>query len=297
MESQRLVAVILTFNEEANLPGCLASLQALQCPVFLVDSGSTDRTRDIAAQFGAQVLEHPFQSHTTQWRWAMENVPCPAEWVLALDADQSLSPEVAAEIRTAVAAGQNDIHGYYINRRQIFRGKWIRHGGYNPKYLLKLFRRDSVQFDPRDLVDHHFYVSGKTEKFRHDLFERNSKEDDICFWLEKHVRYARLLAKEELLRREEAAAPISATPFGSPDQRSLWAKDLWYKLPLYWRPFLYFFYRYFGRLGILDGKTGFIFHFLQAFWFRLVIDISLEEQLTKRTEGRKREQLQAASYD
>jgi len=283
MNNDRLAAVILTYNEEANLPDCLRTLQPLGCPVFVIDSGSTDRTLEIARLFGAHLLSHPFQNHTTQWQWALENLPCRPEWVLALDADQRLTPDAAQEIGSAVEAGgtadREQIEAYYINRRQIFRGKWIRHGGYYPKYLLKLFRKDRVRFDPRDLVDHHFYVPGRTAKLRHDLLEVNVKEDQISFWLEKHVRYARLLAQEELLRREKADAPLEAKALGSPDHRALWRKGLWYRLPLYWRPFLFFIYRYFFQAGILDGKVGFIFHFLQAFWFRLVIDIQVEELL------------------
>ena len=170
------------------------------------------------------------------------------------------------------------MEGIYIKRRQIFRGRWIKHGGYYPKYLLKLFRVDRVKLNSTDLVDHHFYVRGKTLKLKHDLVEENSKEDRISFWIEKHNRYATLLAREELQRRHRARPePIQGSVLGNPDQRTLWLKGVWYRCPAYVRPFLYFVHRYFLRLGFLDGKEGFIFHFLQAFWFRLLVDINLDE--------------------
>ena len=172
----------------------------------------------------------------------------------------------------------NGVDGIYIKRRQIFRDKWIKHGGYYPKYLLKMFRRGSVKTDARDLVDHHFYVTGKTIKLRRDLLEVNKKEDDISFWIEKHNRYAALLAKEEMENKRTSRAHVLAPSFlGKPDQQSLMLKKVWSRMPLYVRPFLYFLYRYFFRLGFLDGKQGAIFHFLHAFWFRLLVDIKLDE--------------------
>jgi len=278
MGCQSVSVVVLTHNEEANLALCLASVAGWTAATFIVDSGSTDRTVEIAARYGAKVVEHRFESHAKQWAWALGNLPLTTEWVLALDADQRVTPGLATEISSLHSTALEGIDGLYLNRRQIFRGRWIRHGGYYPKYLLKLFRRTSVRTDARDLVDHHFYVTGRTAKLRHDLIEANQKEDDISFWIEKHNRYARLLAAEELDRRRPAAgAPMKSVWFGTPDQRTLALKRVWLRLPLYVRPLLYFFYRYFLRLGFLDGKQGAIFHFLQAFWFRLLVDINLDE--------------------
>jgi glycosyltransferase involved in cell wall biosynthesis len=271
----KLSVVILTFNEEINLPRCLSSLRGLEAETFLVDSGSTDQTLEIAALYGAAVVHHPFETHAVQWAWALQSLPLSTDWVLALDADQSLTPEAVQELR---ALDPGAINGYYIKRRQVFRGRWIKHGGYYPKYLLKLFRRDKVALDSNDLLDHHFYVTEPTGKLRHDLTEQNTKEDDITFWIEKHNRYSTLMAREEFLRKQgDITSPLEASLWGSPDQRMLRLKQAWRRLPLLIRPFLYFFYRYILRAGWLDGKEGFIFHFLQAFWFRLLVDIKLEE--------------------
>ena len=271
--SQPLSAIVLTYNEEQNLPACLSGLKLLGCPIFVVDSGSTDRTLEIAVQFGATILKHPFTTHTQQWDWAIKNVPLESEWVIALDADQAITPELAEEIRTQLGSSMFD--GLYVKRRQVFRGRWIKHGGYYPKYLLKLFRRDKVYLHGGDSVDHHFYVRGSCGKLRHDLIEANHKEDNISFWIEKHNRYAKLMAADEHRGGDES--PITPALFGGPDQRVIWLKHLWSRLPLFVRPHLYFVYRYFLRAGFLDGKEGFIFHFLQAYWYRLLVDINLDE--------------------
>lgn len=276
-----LSAIILTFNEETNLPACLASLAGWVGEIFVVDSGSSDGTSEIARAYGCTLVSHPFETHAKQWQWALDTLPLAHEWVLGLDADQRLLPALRDEL-TALFCETPErlegIEGLYIKRRQIFRGHWIRHGTYYPKYLLKLFRRSRVRLDERDLMDHHFYVSGPVAKLNYDMVEDNQKEQDLTFWLSKHLRYARLHAEEERLRGSEADTwLLPARFFGSPDERIVWLKRLWYRLPLFVRPTLYFVYRYLFRLGFLDGKEGFIFHFLQGFWYRLLVDIHLHD--------------------
>ena len=269
--------IVLTFNEEKNLNTCLGSVAGWAQEIFVVDSGSTDQTLDIARRHGANCFHHAFDSHARQWKWALENLPISTDWVLALDADQSVTDELREEIGQLLQ-GQRAAHGCYVRRRQIFRGRWIQHGGYYPKYLLKLFRRDAVQIDEGDLVDHHFRVQGHTLKLGADIIEDNQNEADISIWITKHNRYATLQAEEEVQRRAgESARHSVKSLFGTPDQRVLWLKQLWQRLPLFVRPLLYFLYRYFFRLGFLDGKEGFIFHFLQAGWYRLLVDIKIDE--------------------
>ena len=280
-----LSVVVLTFNEERNLGACLSSVVDLTSEIFVVDSGSTDRTAAIAAERGARVATHQFESHAKQWHWALSTLPISTPWVLALDADHALTPELRASIaqRLPEWSAPGSPVGAYLNRRQVFRGRWIRHGGYYPKYLLKLFRKDAVVLDADDLVDHHFHVNGPTAMLDGDLIEDNRNEAAIAVWIGKHNRYAVQQAREEAAR---AAHPDRrpTRAFGSPDERTRWRKRIWYRLPLYVRPFGYFVYRYIFRLGFLDGKEGFIFHFLQAFWYRLLVDINRDELSSREPE-------------
>ncbi len=169
--STPLTVVVLTLNEERNLPACLESVVGWATEVFVVDSGSTDATGAIAWRFGARVVTHAFETHARQWKWALDELPIQTDWVLGLDADQRITPELRQEIsrRLSHATIARAPSGYFVRRRQIFRGRWIRHGGYYPKYLLKLFRLRAVSVDETDLVDHHFVVCVISQKFLKSL--------------------------------------------------------------------------------------------------------------------------------
>jgi glycosyltransferase involved in cell wall biosynthesis len=277
-----LTVLVVTRNEELNLERCLTSVHGLADQVLVIDSESTDRTREIAQRFADEVRVLPYD-HTRiiPWifQWGLDHLPIRNLWVLILEADQAATPELRAELRGLFAQPTIAPSGFYLRRKQIFRGRWIRFGGYGGKHLLKLFRRDRGRLDPVE-QDTRVYVQGEVGRLRAPLEEWNRREDSIQFYLQKHLRYAEAFAREEQLRRT-GQAPWKASPrlFGTPDQRVLWLKQRYYRLPLYLRPFLYFAYRYFFLLGILDGKQGLVFHFLQAFWFRLVVDIRLEELL------------------
>jgi glycosyltransferase involved in cell wall biosynthesis len=268
---------ILTYNEEQNLEACLSSLSPWAGEIFLVDSHSTDGTLAIGERYGVHVIQHRFEGHSAQRNWALKNLSFRHEWILALDADHRVTAELSKELAELLPRAPKDVVGYFVKRRQVFRGRWIRHGGYYPKYMLKLFRRGAARCDDHEF-DYRFYVVGLTGKLQHDLVEDNQNEASISFWIDKHNRFATEQAVEELKRRQDATSYLlQPCFFGNPDERVLWFKQQWYRLPLFVRPFLYFFYRYVLRFGFLDGKQGFIFHFLQAFWFRLLVDIKLEE--------------------
>lgn len=271
-----VAVIVLTLDEAANLERCLASVQGWVAQLFVVDSGSTDESPEIARHYGAEVVTHPFTSHADQWSWAFRELPLEAPWLLCLDADQSVSSDLRQSLRDALAGPPaKEPSGYYLPRRQVFRGRWIRHGGYYPKYLLKLGRRERMGVAEGDRVDHHFTVAGETRTLDGDLIEDNRNEVRIADWVDKHNRYAQLQAREELERL--AAGGRGGRLLGNPDERTAWLKARWLRLPLYVRPFMYFAYRYVFRLGFLDGKQGLVFHFMQGLWYRLLVDINRDE--------------------
>ena len=274
-----LTVLVTTRNEAPNVERCLASVRELADQVVVLDSESTDGTVEIARPLADEVVNLEYDhSRIIPWifQWALDHVEIRNGWVLILEADQAVTPALAAEIRALLGRSQVAENGFFIRRAQFFRGRRIRFGGYGSKHLLKLFRRGKGRLDPEE-QDTRVYVEGPVGRLRHPIEEWNKKEDAILFYLEKHLRYAEAFAREELARRQGLEFAGKARFFGTPDERILWQKRIWYRMPLYVRPFLYFFYRYFLRLGILDGWNGFVFHFLQAYWFRLIVDIRLAE--------------------
>lgn len=276
-----LTVLVTTRNEEMNLERTLTSVSGFADQVFVLDSESEDRTVEIARRY-AEVQTLPYEhGRIIPWifQWGLDHLPIRNEWILLLEADQSLSSELRTEIAGVLLRPNVVEAGFYLRRRQIFRGKPIRFGGYGNKQLLKLFRRGCGDLDPVE-QDTRVYVRGPVGRLRAPLVEWNRKEDSILFYLQKHLRYAEAFAREELVRRQ-GGLPWKTEPrfFGTPDQRVLWMKKWYYRMPLFARPAFYFFYRYVLLLGVLDGPNGFLFHFLQAFWFRLVVDVRLRELL------------------
>jgi glycosyltransferase involved in cell wall biosynthesis len=275
--------IILTYNEEMHLPRLLNSIYELNATVCILDSGSTDHTLTIAATYEAQVKQHPFKNHPQQWHHALHTFDIKTPWVIGLDADQILSDELKQQLLNFKDEDYQHLDGIYFNRKNYFKGKWLKYGGYYPFYLLKMFRYGTGYSDLNENMDHRFIVPGKTATWKNAwLIEENLKENHISFWIDKHNRYSDLLAQEEIERRQKIRKQtLTPSLLGTPDQRTAWLKQLWWRMPLFIRPALYFMYRYIFRLGILDGYAGFIFHFLQGFWFRLVVDIKIKELLNK----------------
>jgi glycosyltransferase involved in cell wall biosynthesis len=274
-----LTVVVLTFNEQDNIERCLKSISDWHVEIFVLDSYSTDETLDIARRYTTNIFQHRYEGHAQQWDYALKNLPISTEWIFAMDADFQATSELKEAIAKELARN-SDINGYYVRHKQIFRGKFIRFGSIYPRYWLRLFRRGTANVDANDLVDLHFYVNGTTKRIEFDVLEDNAKERDIGFWVTKQCKFAKKQALEELKRKKNAVAfPVKPSLFGTPDQRTLWLKKHWYRMPLYVRPFLYFFYRYILRFGFLDGKQGFIYHFTQAFLYRLLVDIELDTLL------------------
>ncbi len=249
-----------------------------------MDSGSTDATISIAEKYGAITAYNKFVNHPKQWDFALNHFSISSPWIIGLDADQIVTPELFELLNGFKnETVPETVSGIYFNRKNYFKGRWIKHGGYFPKYLLKMFRTGVGHSDLNQNMDHRFVVQGETTIWKKGyLIEENLKENDIANWIDKHNRYSTLQAREEIERKlGKRQQPLRAKLSGNPDQRVAWFKQWWFNAPLFVRPMLYFLYRYFFKLGFLDGKEGFIFHFLQAFWYRLIIDIKIDEDLKK----------------
>jgi glycosyltransferase involved in cell wall biosynthesis len=274
-----LAVIVLTLNEHRNLPACLDSLGGLKCRVVVVDSGSTDDTVRIAVERGAAVVEHAFENYAAQRNWAQANLPFQTDWVLHLDADERLTPECVGEINAILREPPGNVGGFLFRKRTIFMGRWIRHGGHYPSFHLRLFRRDVGRCEDR-LYDQHFLVQGDIRELKSDYIDVVSS--DLGSWTLRHVRWS-LLEAEEIARGETRSGQVRSCRTGNPIEKRRWLRTSVYgRSPLFFRAAFYWGYRYFFRLGFLDGTEGLIFHFLQGFWFRFLIDARLFEARKRR---------------
>jgi len=277
MSTVPLAVVILTHNEEPNIARCLDSVAGWAGQVFVVDSFSTDRTVQIARNRSAHVHQRAFQGFADQRNWALTHLPFAVDWVLFLDADEWLSEPLKREIADRLALERPGPVGYYLSRRHRFMGRWLRYGGLDRTQLLRLFRRERGRCESR-LVDEHFVVDGPTAALRGDLFTEDRK--GIGAWIDRHNRYARLEARELLRQRQVDGTRMRGRLWGSQPERKRWIRErLWNRLPLFTRPVLLFVYRYVLRGGFLDGSAGLVYHLLESFWYRLLIDLNYRELL------------------
>ena len=271
-----LSVIILTKNEEANLPTSIASLQKLDAEILIVDSGSSDRTVEIAQQTGCQVFEHPFENYAQQLNWALQNLPITTPWIVRLDADERLTPELVEELNRILPQTPDDITGYQVKRRVFFMGRWIRHGGYYPTWLLRVWRTGVGTCEQRWMDEHIVLSEGKIASLRHDIIDENQK--GLSFWIDKHNRYADREVKDMLNVATESDELLANNEQHSQASQRRWVKKNFYaRSPLFLRAFLYFLLRYTIGLGFLDGKEGLIFHFLQGFWYHFLIDAKIYE--------------------
>lgn len=275
-----LSIIVLTKDEEANLPDLLASVRPLGAEVFVVDSGSRDRTVEIAKAGGCIVVEHPFEHYAAQRNWAFDNLPIRTPWSLCLDADERLTPELADEMRAVLETRDAPHDGYMLRKRTVFMGRWLRWGGQYPAWHLRLFRTGKGRCEDR-LYDQHFVVDGRVGQLRHDYVDILT--DNLTSWTDRHNRWATLEARE-MLQTGDDPGQVRPDWRGSPIQRKRFLRTKVYKgMPLFVRPFLLFFFDYVLRLGFLDGRPGLIFHVLQRFWFRFLIDAKICEQRRRRS--------------
>lgn len=272
----KIAAVILTRNEELHLERCFRSLADVADLVLVADCFSTDETVAIAIRLGASVVQKPWVNHANQFNWAIDQLPEDIDWVLRIDADEYLTPNLVDEIRD-IKGKLASVNGVYIPRRMAFLGKPIRFGGVFPVHVLRLFRRGTGACENR-WMDEHIKVSGETITLKGELVDDNLKS--LTWWVEKHNGYA---SREvvDLLNLEYGFLPYdSIASFSLSSQASFkrWLKENVYtRLPAGVRAFAYFVYRYFFRLGFLDGRKGAAFHVLQGFWYRYLVDVKLLE--------------------
>lgn len=280
----QISAIILTYNEELNIGECLKSISDWVDETIIVDSFSTDKTIDIIKKYDCRYYERKFINQADQFNWALDNVSIKNNWVLRLDADEVMTPELWKEIteyfssnKSEILDPKSEVTGFYIKRRVYFMNRWIKHGGYYPTWFLRLWRRDAGRYEERPMDEHVILSKGKTINLNNDFEEHDKKS--LTVWVSKHNDYAAREAEAYIHESTRAQEPkIKENRNGADPERRRWYKNnLYYKLPPFFRALLYFKYRYFIKLGFLDGIPGLIWHVLQGFWYRFLVDAKIYE--------------------
>jgi glycosyltransferase involved in cell wall biosynthesis len=275
-----LTVVILTKNEERHITRALASVSGIADRYVVVDSGSDDRTVELAEARGAKILVNPFVTQAQQFNWALDQLPDGTEWVLRLDADEIVTESLAQQIKETLPKTGSDTKGIYVSRRMHFLGRRISWGGLFPIRVLRVFRHGAGRCEDR-WMDEHILVDGATANLSGEIIDDN--RNSLSWWTEKHNTYASrevvdLLNLEYGFMAHETVANIRG---GQQAGVKRWLKEKFYaRLPGGLRAFAYFFYRYVVRLGFMDGKEGTAFHVLQGFWYRYLVDMKLHETKT-----------------
>jgi glycosyltransferase involved in cell wall biosynthesis len=268
----RPAVVVLSFNSEDTLSATLRRARLVSSQIFVVDSFSKDGTVELARSLGATVVQHPFEHYGAQRNWAIDNLPITCPWQLHLDADEILDDKLVAAILDLPAEPEHS--GYFVPRNLRFLGRVLHHGGMNPTWHLRLFRTGVGRCEDRKYDQHFLLLSGTSGQLAG--FMVDDIRMSLSEWTARHNRWADSEVAE--LDSGESAGRLHPDVHGNPAQRKRYLREKYNRLPLFVRPFGLFCYRYFFRLGFLDGTEGFIFWVLQTFWFHFLVDAKIWEK-------------------
>lgn len=283
-----LGVIMLTYQEEANIRGGLENVCGWADQVFVVDSFSTDRTLAIAQEFGVPVFQNPFENMAQQRNWALAHLPLVHSWVLFLDADERVTPELQTEIAPLLRTLPEEVAGLYTRRRFIWMGRWLKHGGMH-KWVLRIVRRDRAWVEMTGRREY-MRVRGQTLHLQHDLIHEDGK--GMGDWIRKHHKYASQEAAELLACASGSTvaaagpAPVAGGAYESEGDRQVKLRRLWNRLPLFFRPPLNFLIKYILMLGFLDGIPGAVYYSLHDFWYPLLVDVKLLELRQAASKGK-----------
>lgn len=273
-----LTIIILTKNEESNLKKCISSFNGVAKRVVVIDSYSSDNTVRLAKELGAEVYLHAFENHAEQFNWALDNTDINTEWVMKVDADEELTLELANEIQERLPRLSANINGVILRRRVYFMGRWLKHGGKYPELLLRIFRFGHGMSEMKLMDEHLVVTDGRVVTFKYDFLDKNSKS--LEWWIGKHNWYSDKEVYAQQMAQSSSHEGLNlentTTSLQAKFKRFLKVYG-YYKLPKFYRAHWYFWYRYYIRLGFLDGMEGKIYTFLEAYWYRFLVDAKLYE--------------------
>ncbi len=278
MTDVTIAAVILTKNEERHIARCIRSLQGVCGEIWVIDSYSTDRTCEIAESMGARVVQHPFENQARQFNWAIDCCSIAATWIWRVDADEYVEKELAMQVLARIRELPRSVNGIYVNKKIVFMGRPLLHGGWYPAPQIKIIRKGYGASEDKWMDEHLTVFHGETVYINGDQTDENL--NDLSWWSQKHIGYAGREAINVLLMAyglDVKNAEVQPKFWGTDAERKRWLKLKYVRSPLFLRPFVNFFLRYVLKGGFLDGKEGFIWHILQGFWYRMLVDAKVYE--------------------
>lgn len=273
-----LTAVILTRNEEIHLRRCILSIRDLCAKIVVIDSHSQDATRAIAEELGAEVHERPWPGqHADQFNFGIRTAQAKTPWMLRIDADEYLPQALRTELAEALRKAPEDVTGMIVPRLVMFRGDPVRHGGFFPQWLLRVWRTGVGRCEERIMDEHMVLSHGRAIRLKNHLIDDN--KNDIFWWTEKHNRYARREAVDLMNIKYGffVSDGVKGLSLGQAGRKRVLKELVYARLPLGLRAQLYFAYRFFVCLGFLDHPRVWVFHFLQAAWYRSLVDVNVRE--------------------
>ena len=281
-----LTAILLVKNEEKNIETCVRSLGALPERICVIDSGSEDATRERARALGAEVIEHPFHDYATQFNWALDNVGVKTKWVLRIDADEFYTPALIEELEALLKAHESDdVNGVITESNFYFMGRRIDHGG-SKKRKIVAFKYGHGFIEKRRMDEHTILTDGRAVEAKHRFDHRDFK--DLSAWINKLNAYADREADDYFIDRERyARGEVDLSGVG--DERLMRTRRrkfrIYYRFPKFVRCQLLFLYQYVLRLGFLDGKEGFVYHWMYQRWYRTLVDAKILERERQESRG------------
>ncbi len=277
MANVPLAVIILTYNEEVNLPHALDSVTDWAEQVFIVDSYSTDGTLEVAKRYSVPVYQNPWVDWANQRNWAMDNLPIETDWVFFLDADEQIRDGLRKEIESGISFVSHNISAFSVRQAFVFLGRYLKHGHDAPP-LVRLVRKGRAVWFCEGAREY-CQVEGSIKQLKNCLWHEDHK--GISDWIEKQNKNATretkvLLESNGRIGVNKGQRKNIERPF-----RAWLRTRIYLRLPGWFRPFFLFVYRYFLRGGFLDGYPGFVFCFLHAFWFPFVINAKVYEAKQK----------------
>lgn len=272
-----IAAIILTKNEAKHIERCIRSITDVCDDILVVDSFSTDDTCALAERLGAKVVKHKFENQAKQFNWAIDTLEISGDWIWRIDADEYIEPPLGELVTKAIETCDDDVNGIYVNKKIVFLGMPLKHGGWYPAQQIKIIRKGHGRSENKAIDEHLIITDGRTIAVDGDQTDENL--NDLTWWTDKHNRYsdreALNMLRMEYGLDEDAKQGVAARLFGNDAERKRWLKLRYARMPLYVRPFLNFFARYIIKGGFLDGNIR--WYILQCFWYRFLVDAKIYE--------------------